>query len=225
MKEGPNIASVAALLGDPARANILTALMCTQALTASELAQEAGVALSTASGHLAKLEAAGLVTMRKQGRHRYFELSGSDVAGVLEGLMGLASRTGHLRARVGPRDPALRAARVCYDHLAGDAGVRLYERLIANNLIKEDANGLVVTARGERVLSAQGFDLAALTAGRRPLCRACLDWSERRSHLGGTLGAELLQHMLRKKWARRLPQSRAVIFSPNGRMRFDEFLA
>ncbi len=225
MKEGPNIAAIASLLGDPARANILTALMRDQALTASELAQEAGIALSTASGHLSKLDAAGLVTMRKQGRHRYFQLSGADVASVLEGLMGLAARTGHVRARIGPHDPALRAARVCYDHLAGDAGVRLFDRLTAKKLIAETGGGLALTARGEQALTGQGFDLATLAAGRRPLCRSCLDWSERRSHLGGALGAALLHHMLRLKWARQLPQSRAVIFSPRGRAQFDDFLA
>jgi DNA-binding transcriptional ArsR family regulator len=225
MKEGPNFAAIAALLGDPARANILTALMRAQALTASELAQEAGVALSTASGHLSKLEGARLVTRRKQGRHSYFQLSDADVATVLEGLMGLAARTGHRRTRPGPTDPALRAARVCYDHLAGDAGVRLYDRLVANGLVNDAASGPAVTPRGARLLSDQGFDLGVLSSGRRPLCRACLDWSERRRHLGGALGAALLKHMLELKWARRLPNSRAVVFSRRGLVRFDEFLA
>src|SRR3974377_2468455 len=113
MKDGPNIAAIAALLGDPARANMLTALMHGQALTATELAQEAGVTLSTASGHLAKLMGAGLLAVEKQSRHRYFRLSGADVAGVLEGLMGLAARTGHLRVRTGPRDPELRRGPAC----------------------------------------------------------------------------------------------------------------
>ncbi len=125
MKEGPIIASVAALLGDPARANILTALMDGRALTVSELAEAAGVTLQTASGHLAKLDAANLLTAEKQGRHRYFRLSGPDVAQVLEALMGLAQRTGATRVRTGPKDAALRSARVCYDHLAGERGVAL----------------------------------------------------------------------------------------------------
>ena len=124
MKDGPNISGIAALLGDPARGNMLAALMNGQALTASELAHEAGVAASTASGHLSKLESAGLVVTRRQGRHRYFHLSGHDVAHVLEALDGLAARVGHTRARPGPKDEALRQARVCYDHLAGTRGVK-----------------------------------------------------------------------------------------------------
>src|ERR1700712_2667158 len=117
------IASVAALLGDPARANILTTLMDGRALTVSELAGAAGVTIQTASGHLAKLEAAQLLCAEKQGRHRYFRLSGPDVAHVLEALMGLAQRTGATRVRTGPKDAALRTARICYDHIAGASGV------------------------------------------------------------------------------------------------------
>src|SRR5499433_2983426 len=161
MKDGPNIAAVAALLGDPARANMLTALMHGQALTATELAQEASVALSTASGHLGKLHDAGLVGIEKQGRHRYFRLSGADVADVLESLMGVAARTGHLRVRTGPRDPELRRARVCYDHLAGDAAVRMYDRLKAAGMIVGISGVLRLTKAGERFLSALGIDLDA----------------------------------------------------------------
>ena len=122
MKSGPDIAMIASLVGDPARANMLTALMNGRALTASELAQEAGITPQTASSHLSKLEAGGLIEPEKQGRHRYYRLTDDDVAGVLEGLAGLAARTGHMRVRTGPKDPALRRARICYDHLAGDLG-------------------------------------------------------------------------------------------------------
>jgi len=149
MKEGPNVAAVAALLGDPARANMLTALMDGRALTATELAQEAGVTVQTTSGHLARLEAAQLLRMEKQGRHRYFRLSGADVAEVLEGLMGLAARTGHLRSQLGPKDPALRQARICYDHLAGDMGVWAFDRLRAKGLVAGDDRHLHVTEPGE----------------------------------------------------------------------------
>src|SRR6267378_2567343 len=124
MKVGPDIAMVAALVGDPARSNMLTALMTGRALTASELAHQAGVTPQTASSHLAKLEAGGLIEPEKQGRHRYYRLTGPDVAGVLEGLAGLAARAGHMRVRTGPKDPALRRARICYDHLAGDRAHR-----------------------------------------------------------------------------------------------------
>src|SRR4051794_32458091 len=122
MKSGPDIAMIASLVGDPARANMLTALMNGRALTASELAQEAGITPQTASSHLSKLEAGGLIEPEKQGRHRYYRLTDDDVAGVLEGLAGLAARTGHMRVRTGPKDPALRRARVFYDHLAGGLG-------------------------------------------------------------------------------------------------------
>jgi DNA-binding transcriptional ArsR family regulator len=224
MKDGPNIAAVAALLGDPGRANMLTALMHGQALTATELAQEAGVALSTASGHLAKLQDAGLVGIEKQGRHRYFRLSGADVAGVLEGLMGVAARTGHLRLRTGPRDPELRRARVCYDHLAGDAAVRMYDRLQAAGMIGGAGTALRLTRKGERFFAASGIDLGALAAGRRPLCRACLDWSERRHHLGGALGAALLDHIYGRGWAKRVPDSRVVTFTKAGTAQLDRMM-
>lgn len=126
---------VAALIGDPTRANILTALMDGRALTASELAEAAGVALPTASGHLAKLASAQILTVDKQGRHRYFRLSGPDVAEVLESLTGLAQRTGAVRVRTGPRDEALREARICYDHMAGEQGVALLSGLFENELL------------------------------------------------------------------------------------------
>src|SRR4051812_39496459 len=116
MKDGPSIAPIAALIGDPARANMLTALLSGKALTASELAQEAGITAQTASSHLTKLESGGLLDMVKQGRHRYFRLAQADVAEMLETIMGVAARAGHLRSRPGPSEPHLRKARVCYDH-------------------------------------------------------------------------------------------------------------
>lgn len=202
MKEGPVIASVAALLGDPARANILTALMDGRALTVSELAQAAGVTLQTASGHLAKLDAANLLTAEKQGRHRYFRLSGPDVAQVLEALMGLAQRTGATRVRTGPKDAALRSARICYDHLAGERGVALLKGAQRQGLIEGETD-MILTEKGRAFFADFGIDLAALDQGRRPVCRACLDWSERHSHLGGSLGAALLSRMINHGWVRR----------------------
>jgi DNA-binding transcriptional ArsR family regulator len=216
MKQGPNITAIAALIGDPARANMLTALMAGRALSAMEPALEAGVTPQTASSHLAKLEHGGLVVPEKQGRHRYFRLSGTEVAGVLEALMGLAARTGHVRVGPGPRDPALRHARVCYDHLAGELGVRLFEGLLASGVMALRGNELRVTGKGAQVLAGFGIDVAALRATRRPLRRACLDWSERRSHLAGALGAALLQQFFALGWARRDGEGRAVRFSRCG---------
>ncbi|GFZ77329.1 ArsR family transcriptional regulator [Elstera cyanobacteriorum] len=214
MKEGPSIAPLAALIGDPARANMLTALMDGRALTVSELAGAAGVALPTASEHLGKLDAAGLLAAEKQGRHRYFRLSGPDVAEVLEGLMGLAQRTGATRTRTGPKDPALREARVCYDHLAGEKGVALFDGLLRQGFLA-GAAAPDLTAAGHRFFEGLGFDLAVLRKGRRPLCRHCLDWSERRGHLGGALGAASLAFIVRQGWATREP-GRVVRFSRDG---------
>ncbi|MCB2099706.1 MAG: winged helix-turn-helix transcriptional regulator [Rhodobacterales bacterium] len=220
MKTGPDIALIAALLGDPARANMLTALMSGRALTASELAQEAGVTPQTASSHLAKLEAGGLVTPRRQGRHRYFELSGADVAEVVESLTGLAARVGHLRLRPGPRDPALRHARVCYDHLAGDLGVRMFDGLSARQALTVRDGAIALTAPGRDFVAGLGIDLAGLEAARRPLCRLCVDWSERRNHLAGGLGAALLNRFYALQWARREPDSRIVTFTRRGLAEF-----
>ena len=222
MKTGPDIALVAALLGDPARANMLTALMSGRALTASELASEAGVTPQTASAHLARLQQGGLVAQRKQGRHRYYRLTGDDVAAVLEGLMGLAARTGHLRTRTGPKDPALRRARVCYDHLAGELGVVLFDTLARRDWIAVDDETVALTEAGRTFADDFGIDLAAIGGTRRPLCKACLDWSARRNHLAGALGAALLDRFYALGWARREPGSRIVAFSRNGERAFAE---
>ncbi|KAA9367797.1 ArsR/SmtB family transcription factor [Ochrobactrum quorumnocens] len=214
MKDGPIIASVAALLGDPARANMLTALMDGRALTVSELASAAGVTIQTASGHLSKLDVANLLVAEKQGRHRYFRLSGVDVAQVLEGLMGLAQRTGAVRVRTGPKDHALRKARICYDHLAGERGVEMLEASYKLGLFG-DASEPLLTDEGKSFFSCLGIDVDMLQKGKRPLCRHCLDWSERRNHLGGALGAALLKNFIDKGWARR-EEGRVIAFSPNG---------
>jgi DNA-binding transcriptional ArsR family regulator len=225
MKVGPDIAAVAALLGDPARANMLTALLAGPALTAGELARHAGVTPQTASSHLAKLTDGGLLKTQKQGRHSYYALSGPEVAQVLEGLMGLASRAGHQRIRTGPREPALRQARVCYDHLAGDLGVAMLEAMIADGRIVEDGEDLKLTAAGASFAEDLGVDPAALKPGRRPVCKACLDWSVRRRHLAGGLGAGLLDRFYDLGWARREPDSRVVSFTTSGRRAFDEAFA
>lgn len=214
MKDGPVVASVAALLGDPARANMLTALMDGRALTVSELAEAAGVTLQTASGHLAKLKVANLLTAEKQGRHRYFRLSGPDVAQVLEALMGLAERTGAVRVRTGPRDEALRAARICYDHLAGESGVRLFVAICHHELIA-GADEPKLTSKGRGFFNNFGIDIAALEKARRPVCRHCLDWSERRNHLGGALGAAILSEISARKWIKR-NAGRVLTFSRQG---------
>src|ERR1700749_2680656 len=223
MKAGPDIAMIAALVGDPARSNMLTALMTGRALTASELAHQAGVTPQTASSHLAKLEAGGLVEQEKQGRHRYYRLADPDVAAVLEGLEGLAARAGHLRVRTGPKDPALRRARVCYDHLAGDLGVQMLDSMKAQRLVRQKKQDIELTAEGARFLEKQlQISPDMLSHPRRPVCKACLDWSERRHHLAGTLGAAMMSRFADLKWAARdtTPGSRVVNFTRTGEKRF-----
>jgi DNA-binding transcriptional ArsR family regulator len=207
---------IGALVGDTARAGMLSALMGGQALTASELAQVANLAKQTVSGHLAKLVEGGLLAVEAQGRHRYFRLASSAVAELLESLAELAHRAGALPLQPGPRDPALRKARVCYDHLAGELGVTMYDGLVAQRLLRVGEDGVGLSRRGEQVLGQLGVDLAALKKERRPLCRLCLDWSARRHHLAGALGAALLRLFLELGWARRVRGSRVVAFSPQG---------
>lgn len=222
MKEGPDIAHLGALIGDPARANILTALMSGKALTATELAAEAGVMPQTASSHLKKLEHAHLIKQRKQGRHRYFALADDDVSTVLEAMMGLAANRGLLRTRTGPKDDALRKARVCYNHLAGDLGVQAYDSLLTNGHIVEENEALNLTLSGEKFMVNIGIDLAAITNKRRPLCKSCLDWSSRRTHLAGSLGTALLNRFYDLKWASREEASRVVSFSRLGEVEFNK---
>jgi DNA-binding transcriptional ArsR family regulator len=220
MKDGPKIAGVAALIGDPARANMLTALMHGAALTASELALEAGVTKQTASAHLSKLAEAELITAEAQGRHRYFRLADADVARVLESLMGVAARAKALRTRPGPKEPALRHARVCYDHLAGDMGVELFDALVKARWLAQREGEVTLSKRGREALGALGLDVEALESANRPLCRACLDWSVRRNHLAGALGAGLLQHVYAQGWARRRSGTRVVEFTSAGERAF-----
>ena len=216
MADGPNIVRIAALVGDQARAEILTALMGVQALTATELADVAGVTKQTVSTHLAKLVDARLLVVEKQGRHRYFRLADRDVADLLESLMGVAFRAGAIRLRSSPREPALRKARVCYDHLAGDLGVLVFDRLDRRRWLRSGGATLELTPDGKRFCRELGIDVDALARQRRPLCRACLDWSVRRHHLAGAVGAALLSRCLSLGWARRAKGSRVVVFSEAG---------
>jgi len=216
MKDGPSFVGIAALIGDHARAEVLTALMADRALTATELADVAGVTKQTISAHLAKLTDAGLVAFEQQGRHRYFRLADRDVAHLLESLMGVAFRTGAVRVRNSPREPALRRARVCYDHLAGEVGVRVYEGLLRRGTLKARPAGLELTPLGRRFFGRLGIDTDDLSRQKRALCLACLDWSERRHHLAGALGAALLSRAIELGWARRSRDSRVVSLTTAG---------
>ena len=222
-------AAMAALIGDPARANMLASLMDGRALTATELACAAGITPQTASGHLAQLTEAGLLAMAKQDRHRYHRLASPAVAQMLESIMSVAAERetgpggGSRKAIVvGPRDAALRHARTCYDHLAGRLAVAIADRLVERAHIELSADGGVLTEAGVVFLRALGVDLDAPPAGsaRRVgghlFCRPCLDWSERRPHIAGVLGAALCRACFAQGWLRRIDDTRAVAITPAG---------
>jgi DNA-binding transcriptional ArsR family regulator len=206
-----DMAAAAALVGDPARANILAALMDGRAHTATELALFAGVAPPTASGHLAKLTRARMLDVVAQGRHRYYRLASADVARMLEGIMTFASERATNVRRATPRiDPALRRARTCYDHIAGELGVAIADRLIATSMVALAADSAVLTDVGRLSLRDAGVLVDSCDNSRRPGCRPCLDWSERRPHLAGALGAAILEHALRSGSVQRCKGSRAL---------------
>jgi DNA-binding transcriptional ArsR family regulator len=222
MREGPDISRLGALIGDPARAVMLQLLSDGRALTPSELADAAGVTQQTVSSHLARLKAGGLIEMRAQGRHRYVSLAGAEVAEALEALMGLAARIDGPKVRTGPRDPDLRRARVCYDHLAGGLAVRAFDSLSKRRLIAGPGEDLALTRAGEAFLVSLKIAPEDWNTGRRRPCRACLDWSERRSHLAGGVGAALLQRVFALNWAGRDKGSRIVRFTPAGVRAFEK---
>ncbi len=213
------LAEIGALIGDPGRASMLDALMDGRALTARELADQAGVTPQTASGHLAKLGAAGLIQVARQGRHRYHRLASAEVAQMLEGLAHFAARPGaRAPRRVGPRDAALRAARTCYDHLAGRLGVALAEAMRDRGQVELDEDGGAVTSAGLDFLTGFGVDVAQAQASKRIFCRPCLDWTERRPHLAGAVGAAIACCCFERGWVRRQEGTRAVAVSPAGRL-------
>ncbi|MBV1775888.1 ArsR family transcriptional regulator [Burkholderiaceae bacterium DAT-1] len=219
MNDTPNLVRIAALIGDFARAEALSALMAGQALTVTELANRAGVTKQTISGHLSKLLEGGLLACEQQGRHRYYRLASTEVAQVLEALMGLSQQTATPHQQVGPRQPALRKARTCYDHLAGELAVVAYDAMLSRQLLSKQDDAITLTDRGLDWLAQSGIDTAQMT-GRRPLSRPCLDWSERRHHLAGKLGRAMLVHVLDQGWATRAPESRVVSFSAPGERDF-----
>ncbi|HXB24858.1 MAG TPA: helix-turn-helix domain-containing protein [Gemmatimonadaceae bacterium] len=216
MADSPNIAAVASLIGDRARATMLMCLMAGRSHTATELARAASVTKQTASSHLSKLVDAHLVAVENIGRHRYFRLADHDVGTVIEHLTGLAERTGAVRIDSGPNDPAMRKARVCYDHLAGELGVLVFDSLTQQGLLRTSDDGLALTSEGERFCGTIGIDLGAMERRRRPMCLPCLDWSVRRHHLAGALGGAMLTRFFALGWARPQKASRVVIFSVVG---------
>ena len=217
MSNAPQIAEVAALVGDPARANMLCALLGGRALTAGELAATAGVSPQTTSGHLGKLSEARLIVPMKQGRHRYYRLAGPHVGQMLEGIMNVAL-TGPPRFQPKSRlDEQMRHARTCYDHIAGVLGVALAEQLIAREFVVLGDEAGEVTPAGAEFLTKLGVDLTGARLRRRVFCRPCLDWTERRPHIGGAVGAALAHRCFDLKWIERARDSRALRITPAGR--------
>jgi DNA-binding transcriptional ArsR family regulator len=217
MSEDARIAEIAALVGDPARANILAALMGGRALTAGELVHAAGVSPQTTSGHLGKLANGRLIACVKQGRHRYYCIATPRVAEMLESIMAIVADA---PPRYRPRsklDDAMRDARTCYDHFAGKLGVGITDALCALGHVTLSDEGGELSESGVVFLEKFGIDLAAARSRRRIFCRPCLDWTERRPHLGGTVGAVLARRCFDLKWVQRTRDSRALIVTPEGR--------
>jgi DNA-binding transcriptional ArsR family regulator len=214
-----DVPRIAAAIGEPARARILYCLMDGHARTSTELSVVAEVSPSTASVHLHRLQSAQLIKVLVQGKHRFYSLQGPDVASVLEGLSVLA---GGSRSKFVPSTPSrLRAARTCYDHMAGTAGVSLHDRFKALGWLSEDSKGTDnaydLTREGTKAFEALGIDLEATRALRRRFACACLDWSERQPHVGGALGAALLKVALKRKWVVQDLDSRALAITSVGR--------
>jgi DNA-binding transcriptional ArsR family regulator len=213
---------IAAAIGEPARARILYSLMDGHARTSTELAVVSGVSPSTASVHLHRLKTAHLIKVLIQGKHRYFSLESPDVASVLEGLIVLAGRTHEKFVPNTP--PRLRAARTCYDHIAGTIGVGLHDRFTTKGWLSANSsaieNSYDLTASGAKAFASLGIDLAAARSLRRRFAGPCLDWSERRYHVGGALGAALLTVALKRKWLLEDLDTRALTVTPTGRREF-----
>jgi DNA-binding transcriptional ArsR family regulator len=220
MPGSPSISEVAALVGNPARANVLLALLDGRALTAGELAYAAGVSPQTTSGHLARMTDARLLTLTKQGRHSYYRLASPLVGRMLEGIMAVAV-DGPPRYR--PRwrgDDELRMARTCYDHLAGRLGVALADVLAARDHVVLSEDGGMVTPSGEQFFLGFGIDVREMNHGRRAFCRPCLDWSERRPHLAGAVGAAVAARCFELGWIEHVRDPRALKILPKGKRGF-----
>lgn len=218
MVSSNRLAEVAAVIGEPARAAMLSALMDMRALTAAELARLAGITPQTASTHLSRLTSTGLVTAERQGRHRYHRLASASVAAMLEGMLLHASENLDAKpVQTGPRDDAMRLARTCYDHMAGRIAVAIADAMQSRGLLELSDDMAVVTQRGQRFLANHGIvDFTRDPTSRRPLCRACLDWSERRHHLAGRIGAAICSHAIENGWIRRVASTRALAVTPKG---------
>jgi DNA-binding transcriptional ArsR family regulator len=216
----PDIVQIASLIGDASRASMLVALLGGRALTATELAAQADISAQTASQHLTKLVSGQLLVVRKQGRHKYFQLKSIAVASLLEDMLNLSNQLKRAEIKTGPRDDRLRTSRICYDHLAGGQSVRLFDGLLAQQFIVENEDNVSLTALGIDFFEELKLDFTSLS-NKRAVCKSCLDWSERRTHMAGSLGQWILSDLLERKWAVKDLDSRAIRFSTTGLSKFN----
>ena len=222
MITGPIIAEIAALVGDPARATIVSALLDGRALSASELALAAGITPQTASTHLAKLTGAGLLSVVRDGRHRHFRLASPTVADMIDGIVAVALQQRPRYRPLSRQARALSAARICFDHLAGRLSVDLTDAFIARDYIALDDEAAEVTPAGSRFFTEFGIALPTLRSTRRHFCRLCLDWTERRPHIAGAVGAAITTRYFELGWVERTERSHAVVVTPSGRRGFQQ---
>ncbi len=211
-----DLATIAALIGDRRRAGILLALMGGQELPAHELAARVGASSSLASSHLSKLLEGGLLAAQRRGRERYYRIADQQVAQALEGLLAIAPARSAKTLRESSRGQAIRHARTCYDHLAGELGVGVTEAMEHQHLITAHDGGYTLTATGEKRLQALGVDVSAVRERRRAFAGQCLDWTQRRPHLAGALGAAIADQLFELRWLKRIPNSRALAITPSG---------
>jgi DNA-binding transcriptional ArsR family regulator len=222
MSIGPLIAEIAALVGEPARATMLSALLDGRALTARELAFAARVTPQTASTHLAKLTETGLLSVIPEGRHRYFQLASPKVVEMLDGIVAVALQNRPRYRPLSRQARELSKARICYDHLAGRLSVDLTDFFTAHEFIVLSEEAAEITPAGTRFLTEFGIDVSALSSTRRHFCRVCLDWTERRRHIAGAVGAALTKRCFDLGWIERMKHSGAVIVTASGKRGFLE---
>ena len=222
MITGPIIAEIAALVGDPARATMVSALLDGRALAASELAVAARITPQTASTHLGKLTKAGLLSVVRNGRHRYFRLASPTVADMIEGIVAVALEKRPRYRPLSQQARALSAARICYDHLAGRLSVDLTDALVTREYVVLDDKAAEITTAGTRFLRKFGIELPTPRSTRRHVSRLCLDWTERRPHIAGAVGAAITRRCFDLGWMERMKRSHAVIVTPRGRQGFQE---
>jgi DNA-binding transcriptional ArsR family regulator len=224
----PGLSRIGALLADPGRAAMLWSLMDGRARPAGELTMIAGLSPSAASGHLAKLAESALVALEVRGRHRYYRIATPEIAAAIEALAHLAQASAPARptpvaARTVPLD--MRYARTCYDHMAGELAVRVFDHLLARGWLVDEGGNVEATEEGSAVLARWGIDIGAQRARKRRFACTCLDWSERRAHLGGALGAAVLDHWTQHRWVEHAEKPRVLRITPAGRDRFDALLS